>query len=71
MIRESIAQSQQGDEQLQEVEQMISQLPPQAKQALGKAIAQGVPIREALTRIVEAVKGTQQQPQGNENATAQ
>ena len=52
---------QQGDDaMMQQVEQLIDSLPPEAKQALGQAIAEGVPVREAVARIVQAA---QQQPQ--------
>lgn len=49
-------------DQLGQIEQLVDGLPQQAKQALGQAIAQGVPVREAVTRIVEAL---QQQPQAD------
>lgn len=57
---------------VQQVTQLIDQLPPEAKQALGTAMARGVPAMEAFTRIMEMVQGgaedagngqTQPQPQ--------
>jgi hypothetical protein len=38
---------------------MIDALPPEAKQALGAAMAQGVPMQEALARIVPAAQPAQ------------
>ena len=52
-------QQPQGD-QLAEVEQQINQLPPQAKQALGAAMAKGVPIRQAMEEIMMRVQQGQQ-----------
>lgn len=43
------------------IEQVVDALPPEAKQALGMAMARGVPVREALTRIAQVAQ--QQQPQ--------
>jgi hypothetical protein len=42
------------------IEAVVDALPPEAKQALGMAMARGVPVREALTRIAQVA---QQQPQ--------
>lgn len=42
------------------LEQVVDAMPPEAKQALGMAMARGVPVREALERIMGAVQ--QQQP---------
>jgi|SRR6188508_1260092 hypothetical protein len=53
-------QPQQGGDQLAEVEQQINQLPPQAKQALGAAMAKGVPIRQAMEEIMMRVQQGQQ-----------
>ena len=39
--------------------EMIDSLPPEAKQALGAAMAQGVPMQEALARIVPAAQPAQ------------
>lgn len=52
-----------GDAQaiIAQLEEVINQLPPQAKQALGTAMAQGVPMREALTRIVQMIQQGAQQ----------
>lgn len=36
--------------------ELVNQLPPEAKQALGTALARGVPIEEALPRIIEMVQ---------------
>ncbi|NJL53770.1 hypothetical protein HC928_00595 [bacterium] len=74
-IRQSIQQQAQGQggDEIAKIEQAVDQLPPQAKQALGKAIAQGVPVRQAMEQIMQVVQKTQQQqqPQGNEDATQQ
>lgn len=48
-----------GGPDIQQVAQLIDQLPPQAKQALGQALARGVPIMQALQEIVQAIRGTQ------------
>lgn len=47
------------------LEQIVDSLPKEAKEALGAAMAQGVPVREALERIMQLVQsgGQQQQPQ--------
>lgn len=42
------------------IEQVVDALPPEAKQALGMAMARGVPVREALTRIAQAAQPQQQ-----------
>lgn len=52
-----------GGDQLAEVEELINQLPDEAKQALGTAIARGAPIREAVEKIIQQVQATQQQQQ--------
>lgn len=44
------------------VEQLVDGLPPEMKQALGMAMARGVPVREALTRIMQAAQAGNQQP---------
>lgn len=36
--------------------ELVNQLPPEAKEALGLALARGVPIEEALPRIIEMVQ---------------
>lgn len=51
-----------GSDPLQQVAQLLDQLPPEAKQALGMAVARGVPIAEALPRIMQMVQGAA--PQG-------
>lgn len=43
------------------LEQVVDSLPPEAKQALGMAMARGVPVREALERIIPAAQGDAQQ----------
>jgi len=67
MIRQGIEkqiapeQEEQGDPEaaVKEIEALVNQLPPQAKMALGKAISQGVPVRTALTAIMQKVQGAQ------------
>lgn len=64
MIRESVQQQmggsgqretgqQQEQEQLAQVEQIVDNLPAEAKQALGQAIAAGMPVRDAVARVVQ------------------
>lgn len=43
---------------VEQVEQLVDALPPQAKQALGTAISRGVPVRQALEQIVRTVQGS-------------
>jgi hypothetical protein len=45
------------------IEQVFEALPPEAKQALGMAVARGVPIREAVTRVMDMVQGSAQPPE--------
>jgi hypothetical protein len=49
----------QGD-QVAEMEQMINQLPPEAKQAIGAATAKGVPIRQAVEEVMMRVQQSKQ-----------
>jgi len=49
----------QGD-QLAEMEQVINQLPPQAKAAIGQATAKGVPIRQAVEEVMMRVQQSKQ-----------
>ena len=46
-----------GGAGLEQVAQLVDALPPQAKEALGRALAQGVPIAEALPKIAQMVQG--------------
>lgn len=66
-IQESIvAQLQQGGPgqgEGGEIEQQVDALPPEAKVALGNAMARGVPAREALSQILNAAQQQQPQPQ--------
>ena len=50
---------QQGADPIAALEQVVDALPPEAKQALGMAMARGVPVREALERIIPAVQQQQ------------
>lgn len=50
-----------GADPIAAAEQLFEQLPPEAKQALGMSLARGVPLREALERIIPAIQGGQQQ----------
>ncbi len=43
-----------GQDQIQQLEQMIDSLPPQAKQAIGLAISRGAPIRQTLEAVLAA-----------------
>ena len=49
----------QGEPPAAALAEMIDALPPEAKQALGTAMAQGVPMQEALARIVPATQPAQ------------
>lgn len=44
-----------------QIEQLVMQLPPQAKKFLGTSIAQGVPLKQIIMQIVQSAQ--QQQPQ--------
>ncbi len=44
-----------GSDAIAEIAAIVDQLPPQAKLALGQAIARGVPVTEALQEIISAV----------------
>jgi hypothetical protein len=63
-----------GEPGLEEVEQMINGLPPQAKALLGQMLARGTPIRDAMAAIMKKVQGmqgaqaAQQQQQSPEGA---
>ena len=50
-----------GADPIQVLEQLVDQMPPEAKQALGMAMARGVPVRKALERIIPATQGGAQQ----------
>jgi hypothetical protein len=50
-----------GAVNLAEIAAIIDGLPPAAKTALGNAIAQGVPIAEAVPEIVDMLSNTTQQ----------
>ena len=60
-INEQVNQQGQGGDQVTE---MINKLPPEAKQALGKAIAQGVPVEAALEKIMQVAQQQEQQQPG-------
>jgi len=53
-------QQQPGGDQIAEMEQMINQLPPQAKAAIGQATAKGVPIRQAVEEVMMRVQQSKQ-----------
>lgn len=59
-------QQQQQEQQEQSVLGMIDQLPPEAKLAMGKAMAQGVPAMQVVQQVMQKMKqgGGQQQPSG-------
>ena len=60
-------QQQQQEHQEQSVPGMIDQLPPQAKLAMGKAMAQGVPAMQVVQEMMQKMKGAgQQQPAGQQ-----
>ncbi len=62
MILQTIQQQmQQGQEESQILAQ-IDQLPPEAKLAMGKAMAQGVPAQQVLQQIMQKVQGGGQSP---------
>jgi hypothetical protein len=61
-INEAVAQQGQGGGD--QVTEMINKLPPEAKQALGKAIAQGVPVEAALEKIMQVAQEQEQQQPG-------
>lgn len=48
---------------MQQVEQVIDQLPPQAKQFLGAGIAKGVPLKQLVLQLTQAAQQQQQRPQ--------
>jgi hypothetical protein len=45
-----------GEDQLMQIAQLVDSLPPQAKVALGNAMARGVPVTEALPALLEALQ---------------
>ncbi len=47
-----------GGDVIEQISQLVDSLPPSAKQALGTAISRGVPVRDALEQIVQAVQGS-------------
>ncbi len=49
-----------GGTSLEQVAAVVDALPPQAKEALGRAIAQGVPVSEALPEVIRVVQQTGQ-----------
>lgn len=50
---------------MEQVEQIIDRLPPEAKQFLGAGIAKGVPLKQLVQRLTQAAQGNQQpRPQG-------
>ena len=51
------------DEIMNQLDQSLQQLPPQAKQALGKMIASGMPLKEAIAQLAQMTGGQQQRPQ--------
>ena len=59
MQGQSGQQPTQGGEQqgvgAEQIAQLVDNLPPEAKQALGTAIAQGVPVQQALEQIIRVV----------------
>lgn len=63
--QEGQAQQPQGGDQtaamMEQVEQIINQLPPQAKQFLGQGIARGVPLKQLVMQLTQAAQS--QQPQ--------
>lgn len=63
-IRQSMSQGPGGGEGEQILGQ-IDQLPPQAKEALGKAITRGVPMQQALSQIVQAIEQVSKGSQTN------
>lgn len=53
-----------GGPSLDDVAQAVDQLPPQAKLALGEAIAKGVPVTEALQEVLSAMRNSTTPTQG-------
>lgn len=51
---------------IQQVEQMVDNLPEQARQFLGQMIAQGTPLREAVGQVVEELQNSQAATEGNQ-----
>lgn len=42
---------------IEQIAQVVDQLPPQAKEALGRALARGVPVKEALAKVAQLSQG--------------
>lgn len=57
-----------GGDPIAAVEQIVDGLPPEAKQALGMAMARGVPVREAFERILGQIQQQAQQAQAAQPA---
>jgi hypothetical protein len=51
------------EEMLGQVEQILQKLPPEAQQAIGGAIAQGVPLREIMSKAMGMSNGATPPPQ--------
>jgi hypothetical protein len=70
-VEQAIGQGQQkgGEEpqkMLEQLSQMLDQAPPNIKQQVGQAIAQGVPLQQVIAKFMEMAKQApqaQQQPQ--------
>lgn len=58
-INQSLQQGNGGEDLVAKLEQAVDSMPPEAKQALGSAIAQGVPIKQAIGTLMQKM---QQQP---------
>lgn len=56
------AASAEGGDPIAALEQVVDALPPEAKQALGAAMARGVPVRAAMERIMQLVQSQGQEP---------
>lgn len=54
-------QPQDANAVMAQIEQIIDQLPPEAKQFLGQGIAQGVPLKQLVQQLTQAAQQPQQQ----------
>lgn len=63
MLRSEMMSKEEG---AQQVEQLVDGMPPEAKQALGQLIAQGMPVKQAVMTVIQQV----QQQQGGADAGA-
>lgn len=73
LLTQSMQQGGEGnpDEILNKLDQALQQLPPEAKAALGKMIASGMPLKEAMAQIAQMTGSQQQRPNPQQQQVTQ